>query len=85
MPIQKIEKTMHQSTLTAGDKEVGGKRRRQQIKRGVSPGGWEVVVQGEAEAAMQQPVRADDKRQRQDDKRRCWQTGGNGMTRCNAM
>jgi hypothetical protein len=76
---------MHQSTSTAGDKEVGGRRRRRQcIKRGVGPGGWEVVAQGEAEAAMQQLVRADDERQWQDNRWRRQQTGGSSKTRCSA-
>ncbi len=34
------------------------------------------MAQGEAEVAMQQPVRADDERQRQDDMQRRRQTGG---------
>jgi hypothetical protein len=34
------------------------------------------VAQGEAEAATQQPVRADDERQQQEDRQRCRQTGG---------
>ncbi len=41
-------------------------------------------MQGEAEAAMQQPVKADDERQRQDDRWRRWQTGGGGVLTCNA-
>jgi hypothetical protein len=35
LPAAKLDKkTMHQSTSTAGDKEVTGRRRRQRIKRG---------------------------------------------------
>jgi hypothetical protein len=41
---------------------------------------WSVIAcsmaQGEAEVAMQQPVKADDKRQRQEDRQRHRQTGG---------
>ncbi len=85
MPATKVDKkAMHQSTSTVGDKEVGGRRRRQQIKRGGGPGRREAVAQGEAEAATQQPIRADNKRQWQDSRQRRWQTGGSGMMRCNA-
>ncbi len=37
---QSWQKTMHQSTSTAGDEEVGGRSRRQQIKRNGGPGRW---------------------------------------------
>ncbi len=64
LPAAKVDKkTTHQSTSTAGDKEVGGRRRRRWINRGGGSGGPEVVVQGEVEMVMQQPVRAEDKRQ----------------------
>ncbi len=60
----KVDKnTMHQSTSTAGDKEVGGRRRRKQINRCGGPGRWEDVAQEEAEVVMQQPVRVDNKSQ----------------------
>jgi hypothetical protein len=82
LPAAKVDKKMmHRSTSTAGDKEVGCRRRRQWIKRGGGPGSWEVVVQGKAEAAMQQPVRVYDKRQWGDNRRRRRQTGGGSMTR----
>ncbi len=42
------------------------------------------VARGEVEVVMQQPVRADNKRQWQDDRQRHRQTGGGSMTRCNA-
>jgi hypothetical protein len=38
------KKLTHQSKSTAGDKEVSGRRRRQQIKRGGGPGRREAVV-----------------------------------------
>jgi hypothetical protein len=44
LPAAKVDKKMmHQSTSIAGDKEVGGRRRRQQINRGGGPGRQEVV------------------------------------------
>jgi hypothetical protein len=54
---------MHQSTSTAENKEVGGRRRRQWINRDGGPGGQEVMAQEEVEAVTKQPVRADDERQ----------------------
>ncbi len=65
LPAAKVDKKMtHQSTSTAGDKEVGGRRRRRQINRGGDPGRQEAVEGGEAEVATQQPVKADNERQR---------------------
>ncbi len=85
LPAAKVgKKKVHQLTSTAGDKEVGGRRRRQHIMRGVGPGGWEAMVQGEAEVVAQQPVRVDNERQRQDSRWRRRQTGGGGVSRCNA-
>ncbi len=85
MPAAKVdEKTMHQSTSTAWDEEVGGMRRSQRINRGGGPGGQEAVAQGEAEVETQQPVRADDERQQQDNRQRRRQTGGGGVSRCDA-
>jgi hypothetical protein len=75
---------MHQLTSTVGDKEVGGRRRIQWINRGGCPGRQEVMVEGEVEVAMQQPVRADNKRQQQDNRQRRQQTGGGGVSRCKA-
>ncbi len=69
LPTAKVDKkTTHQLTSIAGDREVSGRRRRRQIKRGGGPGGQESVVQGEAEVATQQPVRADIKAQLQDNR-----------------
>jgi hypothetical protein len=60
LPAAKVdEKMTHQSTSTAGDKEVGGRRRRRWINRGGDPGGQKAVAQREAEVARQQPVRVD--------------------------
>jgi hypothetical protein len=39
---------------------------------------------GEAEVAMQQPVGAETERRLKDNRQRSWQTGGGGVTRCNA-
>ncbi len=80
----KVDKKMtHQSTLKAGDKEVGGRRRRWRINRGGGPGGCKAVAWGNAVAVMQQLVRVDDKGQRRDDKWRHQQTGGGSVSRCN--
>jgi hypothetical protein len=68
-----------------GTKEVGGRRRRKIMKRGGGPGVREVVARGKVEAEMQQPVMVDDKRQRQDGRQRCRQTGGGGMMRWDAQ
>jgi hypothetical protein len=85
LPATKVDKkTAHQSTSTAGDKEVGGRRRRQWINQGGGPGGGKAVVQGQAEAAMQLPVRVDNKRQQQVNRQKRRQTGGGGVSRCNA-
>ncbi len=85
LPATKFDKkTVHQSTSTAGDKEVGGRRRRQRINQGGGPGGGKAVAQGQAEAAMQLPVRVDNKGQRQDDGQRHRQTRGGSVPRCNA-
>ncbi len=78
------KKMMQQSISTAGDKEVSGRMRWQRINRGGGASGREVVAQGEAEAAMQQPVKLDDKRQWQDDRWRRRQIGGGGVLTCNA-
>jgi hypothetical protein len=58
--------------------------RRQWINRGGGPGGQEAVARGEVEVGMQQPVRADDKRQWQDNRWRHRQTRGGSLSRCNA-
>jgi hypothetical protein len=43
-----------------------------------------LLERDKAEAAMQQAVRVDNKRQQQDDLWRCQQTGGGSVTRCYA-
>jgi len=66
LPAAKVdEKRGINQPQTAGSEEVNGKRRRRRKKIGGGPGGREAVTRGEAEAeaAKQQPVRADDKRQ----------------------
>ncbi len=78
MPAAKVgEKTTHQSTSTA-------RRRRGRMNRGGGLGGQKAVARGQAEVATKQPVRVDDERQRRDDRWRRWQTGGGGVSRCDA-
>jgi hypothetical protein len=85
LPAAKVDKKMmHQSTSTAGDKEVGGRRRRRKINRGGGPVRQEAVEQGEAEVATQQPVKADIERQQQDNGQKCRQIEGGGVLTCNA-
>jgi hypothetical protein len=46
-------KMTYQSTSTAGNKEVEGRRRRGWINRGGGPGGREAVAREEVEVATQ--------------------------------
>jgi hypothetical protein len=54
------------------------------MNRGGGPGGQEAVTRGEAEVETQQPVRADNERQRRDEWQRRRQTGVGGVSRCDA-